>query len=158
MKLFPEPVRFSLLYKGSHHRFTLDILKSKIDRQNRSVFLVYPEKGSVKGGCISKYPCQYTNDSDAFLFEIDHREANLFPATGDSRAITLSKDDLSFGECFRFYRGKDRLSVEIGSFVDTDQPIYETGWTHVNEAPYVDVEVLSVEGTGILLPLGLTFL
>uniref|UniRef100_A0A4W5RAF4 TLDc domain-containing protein n=1 Tax=Hucho hucho TaxID=62062 RepID=A0A4W5RAF4_9TELE len=139
LQFFPEPVRLQLLYKAPHHGFKMSDLISKFDQVGRFVVIVYLESGTMKGGYLSKRPESYCQeDRGAFVFEIDHQKANVFPVVKHRNAIILNKESFGFGDCLTIYSNKDKtLCVAVG-FDDTYTP---TDWSEELEVPFMDVEL-----------------
>uniref|UniRef100_A0A4W5RG54 TLDc domain-containing protein n=1 Tax=Hucho hucho TaxID=62062 RepID=A0A4W5RG54_9TELE len=148
LQFFPEPVRLQLLYKAPHHGFKMSDLISKFDQVGRFVVIVYLESGTMKGGYLSKRPESYCQeDRGAFVFEIDHQKANVFPVVKHRNAIILNKESFGFGDCLTIYSNKDKtLCVAVG-FDDTYTP---TDWSEELEVPFMDVELHRIQKRGSL--------
>ncbi|XP_035630978.1 interferon-induced protein 44-like [Oncorhynchus keta] len=149
LQFFPEPVRLHLLYKVPHHGFNMSDLISKFDQEGRFVVIVYLESGTMKGGYMSKRPGFYCKeDRGAFVFEIDHQKANVFPVVKHRNSIIFNREKIGFGGCLNIYSNKDQtLCVDVG-FDDTYTP---TDWSDEFEVPFMVVELHRIQSVGDVL-------
>ncbi|XP_041716172.2 interferon-induced protein 44-like [Coregonus clupeaformis] len=153
LKFFPEPVRLHLLYTARHHGFKMSDLISKFDKVGRFVVIVYLESGTMKGGYLSERPDSYfQEDKGAFVFEIDHQKANVFPVVKHRDSIIFNNqynnENLAFGHCLNIYNNKDKtLCVDVKE----DDTYTPTGWSEELEVPFMDVELHRIQSVGGVL-------
>ncbi|CAB1340137.1 unnamed protein product [Coregonus sp. 'balchen'] len=153
LKFFPEPVRLHLLYTARHHGFKMSDLISKFDKVGRFVVIVYLESGTMKGGYLSERPESYfQEDKGAFVFEIDHQKANVFPVVKHRDSIIFNNqynnENLAFGHCLKIYNNKDKtLCVDVKE----DDTYTPTGWSEELEVPFMDVELHRIQSVGDVL-------
>ncbi|CAB1340148.1 unnamed protein product [Coregonus sp. 'balchen'] len=153
LKFFPEPVRLHLIYRARHHGFKMSDLISKFDQVGRFVVIVYLESGTMKGGYLSKQSDFYLQEyRGAFVFEIDHQKANVFPVVKHRDSIIFNNkynnEILGFGDCLKIYNNKDKtLCVDVKE----DDTYTPTGWSEELEVPFMDVELHRIQSVGDVL-------
>ncbi|XP_064199600.1 interferon-induced protein 44-like isoform X1 [Anguilla rostrata] len=145
-KLFPEPVSLCLLYKASHHGFTMYALREKSENQGRFVLTVYLETGAVRGGYISKHLArQACADPKAFVFSVDEKSATSFPVQDHSKAFLFEGQKVAFGDCLQLLSENKKMYV-----VSKPDDIYGDFWAE-ETADCLEVEVHRVQDVGDVL-------
>ncbi|KAK6297496.1 hypothetical protein J4Q44_G00320790 [Coregonus suidteri] len=128
-------------------------LISKFDKVGRFVVIVYLESGTMKGGYLSKQSDFYLQEyRGAFVFEIDHQKANVFPVVKHRDSIIFNNkynnEILGFGDCLKIYNNKDKtLCVDVKE----DDTYTPTGWSEELEVPFMDVELHRIQSVGDVL-------
>ncbi|XP_029604240.1 interferon-induced protein 44-like isoform X1 [Salmo trutta] len=151
MKLFPEPIRLHMLYKGTHHGFQLTTIFSKFDKVGRYILLVYLKSGSVRGGYLSKPPKAKQEDGDAFLFALKPHSASKYSPQDCSNAVVCRSDMLSFGGCLTLHMSNDTsLKLDIAS----NECYTRTEWAEGKHTAFVEVELHRVQDAGSVLRTG----
>ncbi|XP_055741120.1 interferon-induced protein 44-like isoform X2 [Salvelinus fontinalis] len=153
MKLFPEPIRLHMLYKGTHHGFQLTTIFSKFDKVGRFILLVYLESGSVRGGYLSKPPKAKQEDGDAFLFELSPHSVSKYSPQDCSNAVVCRPDMLSFGGCLTLQMIHE-LDYLLKLNLASDESYTRTEWVEGKHTAFVEVELHRVQGAGSVLLTG----
>nr|XP_033771778.1 interferon-induced protein 44-like [Geotrypetes seraphini]XP_033771779.1 interferon-induced protein 44-like [Geotrypetes seraphini] len=146
-----ENERFSLLYKGSVHGYTVVAFHAKCDFQGPSLVVAYNNSGFVFGGYSSQgfsSSNQYIKDEKAFLFSLNKGETQdkpvKIPVKNANQAVTDMKDKgPNFGAgslCF-LITGADATTTPNDNYCE-----FNLAEFHGNDTALVECEVYRVEG------------
>ncbi|KAF4092088.1 hypothetical protein AMELA_G00016960 [Ameiurus melas] len=157
-KFFSSPVNFFLLYKSSSYRNTFDQLLYSFDNSGKFLLSVFLKSGSVRGAFMSKSLRSGTgfSDTEAFVFEMDEKDAKHFLVKNPAEAVSVSNqslqtsqssDSISFGSCLNL-----RLDNGCWYVSFCADKTYGTKWAQEKNLHFVDVELHRVEDVGDVLP------
>ncbi|XP_028666575.2 interferon-induced protein 44-like [Erpetoichthys calabaricus] len=139
LSLFEGHVKFSLLYKGSLHGFSVSEIGRKSINQGCIMMVGYLEDDVIVGGCTSQWlRVQYATfkDEKAFYFSIEQSELDRTPI----KSVTTKYEEISFENGLKFHRSKTNNSKLFVTTVDLEE-----------ENVLKDLEVYRVEDFGDLL-------
>uniref|UniRef100_A0A8C4SZ98 Interferon-induced protein 44-like n=1 Tax=Erpetoichthys calabaricus TaxID=27687 RepID=A0A8C4SZ98_ERPCA len=109
LSLFEGHVKFSLLYKGSLHGFSVSEIGRKSINQGCIMMVGYLEDDVIVGGCTSQWlRVQYATfkDEKAFYFSIEQSELDRTPI----KSVTTKYEEISFENGLKFHRSKTNNS------------------------------------------------
>ncbi|KAG2461596.1 IF44L protein, partial [Polypterus senegalus] len=140
LSLFKGHVKFSLLYKGSLHGFSVSEIGKKSIKQGYIMMVGYLEDDVIVGGCTGQWLTGqwYTGQSRTFqdkkavYFSIEQSEVTWTPV----ESVTITNNEISFENGLKFHESKTYTSKLFVTGVDLEK----------EEKVMQELEVYRVEG------------
>ncbi|XP_076872596.1 interferon-induced protein 44-like [Brachyhypopomus gauderio] len=157
LKLFTQPVKLGLLYKGSIHGYKYNTLLNKFNEEGKCVIILYLVSGAVRGIYVNEKlstGSQGSTDKGAFLFDVSKQGAAKYPVLDPSKAFAcnygnkgIALSTLQFGSAIEL----DAKDIRIVNFCSSDIIYTSTGWPTENTRT-CEVELHRVQDVGHLIP------